>query len=55
VTVLARARAALARRAARRRADHALARLARGEGTACHPQCPTCRALDHLAPQEPTP
>ncbi|WP_406188397.1 hypothetical protein [[Kitasatospora] papulosa] len=44
---LARARAALTRRAARRRADRALFRLARE--TCGNPQCPTCRALDHLA------
>ncbi|MFB6846228.1 hypothetical protein ACFCXS_15385 [Streptomyces sp. NPDC056373] len=47
MSTLARARAALARRAARRRADRALLRLARencGDWT-----CPTCRALDHLA------
>ncbi|CAL9530039.1 hypothetical protein [Streptomyces sp. enrichment culture] len=47
MTALARVRAALARRAARRRADRALLRLAREN---CgNPQCPTCRTLDHLA------
>lgn len=52
MTVLARMRAALTRRAARRRADHALARLARE--TCGNPQCPTCRAL-RARTQEPTP
>jgi hypothetical protein len=47
VSTLARVRAALTRRAARRRADRALLRLARE--TCGDPQCPTCRALDHLA------
>ncbi|WND36944.1 hypothetical protein RI578_22820 [Streptomyces sp. BB1-1-1] len=47
MSALARARAALARRAARRRADRALLRLAREN---CgDPWCPTCRALDQLA------
>ncbi|MGD6762065.1 hypothetical protein ACOKM5_24330 [Streptomyces sp. BH097] len=47
MTALARIRAALTRRAARRRADRALLRLARE--TCGNHQCPTCRALDHLA------
>lgn len=47
MTVLARIRAALTRRAARARADRALLRLAR---EACgNPQCPTCRALRNRA------
>ncbi|MFF3886582.1 hypothetical protein [Streptomyces sp. NPDC001914] len=33
----------------RRRADRALARLARGEGRACPPSCTTCRALTERA------
>ncbi|MEU3102949.1 hypothetical protein [Streptomyces griseoflavus] len=40
-------RARLTRGHARRRADRALLRLARE--TCGDPQCPTCRALDHLA------
>lgn len=56
MSALDRALAALARRAARRRADRALLRLARSEGAACHPHCPTCRTLAEIArePAMPT-
>lgn len=50
MSALARVRAALTRRAARRRADRALLRLAR---ESCeNPHCPTCLALAHRTAQE---